>query len=288
MTSRPILVSVNHAKAALPRHGIGQADIVYEMLTNGNATRCLAVITDAEAIKIVGSIRSLRYGFVDITRAYDGIVVYAGGSDQVISYLKNSGVSNSNALSTAGAYFRDQSRLEAGYAKEHTLVGMPNLMVELFNKRGIATTVDANRKYGLKFAEDGTPAGGETANKITMSFFTRNKTTTMNYNQSTGEYEYFQYGSTMIDGNTNDVISFRNVFTLYADTHNESVYHVADLLGSGDGYYACGGKIIPIKWHHENPDDPFTYTLADGTPLAQGVGRSFVGIIPTGSAFTYQ
>lgn len=288
MTTRPILISINNAKAAMPLCGLSKADIVYEMLTNQYATRCLAVITDVYNIELIGAIRSLRYGFVDITRSYDGIVVYAGGNTPIIDYLKDSGISHSNALASAGAYFRDQSRLQAGYAKEHTLVGMPNLMVDLFNKKGIATTVPADRNYGLQFAEDGTPASGEPAKRITMSFFTRNKTTTMNYNEATGKYEYFQYGSTMVDGKTDEVISFRNVFTLFADTHSEGVYHVANLLGSGDGYYACGGKIVPIKWHHANPDDPFTYTLTDGTPLVQGVGSSYVGIIPTGSAFVYQ
>lgn len=286
MTTRPVFVVINNAKSALPLCGVGQADVVYEMLTNGYATRCLAVVTDVNAIKLVGAIRSLRYGFVDLTQAYDGIVVHAGGSWQVIDYLKASGVTSVDALSNSSAFFRDQSRLQAGYAKEHTLVGIPSVMADYFNKRGITTTMDANRNYGLRFAEDGTPADGVTANQIAMSFFTGNKTTTMNYNPGTGKYEYFQYGSTMVDGNTNETISFTNVFTLFADTHSESVFHVADLLGSGDGYYACGGKLVAIKWHHENPNDPFTYTLADGTPLVQGIGTSYIGIIPTGSAFS--
>ena len=135
MTQRPILISINNAKAALPLCGISRADIVYEMLTNQYATRCLALITDTDNIELIGAIRSLRYGFVDITRSYGGIVVYAGGNTPIINYLKASGISHSNALASTGAYFRDQSRLQAGYAKEHTLVGMPNLMVDLFNKR---------------------------------------------------------------------------------------------------------------------------------------------------------
>ena len=60
-------------------------------------------------------------------------------------------------------------------------------------------------------------------------------------------------------------------------------YQFAELLGSGSGYYACGGKLIKILWHHENAEDPITYTLEDGTPLVQKIGRSYVAIVPTGS-----
>lgn len=288
MTARPFLVTINNARAALPLLGVGDADIVYEMLTNGYSTRLLAVLTDVSDIELIGAIRSLRYGFVDIARSMDGIVVHAGGNTPIIDYLKQSGVTNSNALNSGGGYFRDQNRLNAGYAKEHTLVAIPSVMVNYVQSRGIPVTTDGTRDYGMRFTKDGTPEGGATANVIAMSFFTGNKTTTMNYNASTGLYEFSQYGSTMVDGNTDKVISFRNVFTLYADTVNQDVYHVADLVGTGNGYYACGGKLVPIIWHHENPDAAFTYTLQDGTPLEQGVGTSYIGIIPTGSAFYYQ
>lgn len=288
MTARPFLVAINNARAALPLLGVGDADIVYEMLTNGYSTRLLAVLTDVQDIQLIGAIRSLRYGFVDVARSMDGVVVHAGGSGQVINYLKQSGVTNSNALSSGGGYFRDQNRLNSGYAKEHTLVAIPSVMVNFVQSRGVTVTTDGTRDYGMRFTKDGTPAGGATANVIAMSFFTGNKTTTMNYDAASGRYIFSQYGSVMVDGNTDKPISFRNVFTLYADTVNQSVYHVADLVGSGNGYYACGGKLVPIIWHHEDPDAPFTYTLQDGTPLEQGVGNSYIGIIPTGSAFYYQ
>ena len=54
-------------------------------------------------------------------------------------------------------------------------------------------------------------------------------------------------------------------------------------MGSGDGYYACGGKIIPMKWHHENATDPFTFTLENGDVLVQGVGNSYIGVVPMSS-----
>jgi len=288
-TARPFFISINNNKNAMPFCGLNDADIVFEMLVNSRSTRCLALVTDVNAIERIGAIRSLRYNFIDIAQAYDGIVVYASGSELVLADLKESGINHINALNNGhgGAFYREQGRLDSGYAKEHTLFTIPSLMAQYAQKLGYTTEVQGQKDYGFRFTQDGTPTNGEIADTITMSFFTGNKKTVMKYDPATQRYQYHQYGSDQLDGNTNEPLTFRNVFTLFAVNHDEDGYHIADLSGSGDGYYACGGKIVPIKWYHEADDAPFTFTLADGTPLEQGIGNSYVGIIPTGSAFSY-
>lgn len=290
INARPFLISINNSRNAMPLCGLNDADIVFEMLVNERSTRCLALVTDVNAIERIGSIRSMRFNFIDITKAYGGIAIYASGSKTVLAELNASGIDHISALSgnNGGAFYREQGRLDAGYAREHTLFAIPSLMAQLAQKRGYSVTTEEYVDYGLRFTEDGTPEDGETANTITMSFFTGNKQTTMKYNAETGRYQLHQYGADQIDGNTeNEPLAFKNVFTLFAVNEDVGTYHVAQLLGSGDGYYATGGKIIPIKWHHEVETEPFTFTLADGTPLVQSVGNSYVGIIPTGSAFSY-
>ena len=76
-TARPFLISINNNKNALPFCGIYGADMVFEMLANSYSTRCLALVTDVNGIERVGAIRSLRFNFIDIAQAYDGVVVYA-------------------------------------------------------------------------------------------------------------------------------------------------------------------------------------------------------------------
>ena len=52
-------------------------------------------------------------------------------------------------------------------------------------------------------------------------------------------------------------------------------------LDSGSGYFACGGKIIPITWEKGGHYDQLRYYTSDGKPLTLGVGKSFVCIIPS-------
>ena len=56
----------------------------------------------------------------------------------------------------------------------------------------------------------------------------------------------------------------------------------------GDGYYACNGKIIPIRWSRGGYRDPFVYTLADGTALELNVGNSYIAIVPLNSPVDYE
>ena len=60
------------------------------------------------------------------------------------------------------------------------------------------------------------------------------------------------------------------------------------LEGSGEGYYANGGQLIPITWHRETTQDTFTFTMEDGTVLKQGVGNSYVALVPVASEISWK
>ena len=60
------------------------------------------------------------------------------------------------------------------------------------------------------------------------------------------------------------------------------------MTGSGKGTFFCGGKAVEIQWSKADRSSPFTYSLADGTPLLLGQGKSYVCIIsPKSSTLTY-
>ena len=58
-----------------------------------------------------------------------------------------------------------------------------------------------------------------------------------------------------------------------------------DLTG-GEGWFACGGKAIPITWGSDSADSPLWFQTADGEPLVLGRGNSYIAITQTGSAIT--
>ena len=132
---------------------------------------------------------------------------------------------------------------------------------------------------------------GDNASTVTVTF-PANKTTTMTYNAETGLYEASQYKKDHIDENTGEVMSYRNLLVIQTkhwkkhDGYYSRSYY--DLIGEGNGYFACDGKIVPIKWSRSDVTKPFSYTLEDGTPITYGVGTTYVGIISTKSSVTFE
>ncbi len=295
MDSRVFAVTINNVPGAMPMCGVSKADLFFEMFINDYATRGLALFADIREVSSVGSVRSHRFNFTELAQTYDAIVVHAGGSDAVIAHANAAGIDRLSAESEKGNYFfRDQGRIGAGYAWEHTLfIRGAETMAHAENK-GMRVTRDPDRDFGLRFAEDGTPADGETANVIDIRLIHKNvpKKTKMTYIPDTGLYQFNQFSSDMWDNSENQSICFKNVIVMMCTVNNEihgsTTYHVAQLVGSGDGWFACGGKIIPIKWSHESLDAPIVFTHTDGTPLELGIGNSYIAIAPLESTVEYE
>ena len=290
MDSRSFAVTINNIPGAMPMYGVSKADLFFEMFVNGYCTRGLAMFADIREVSAVGSIRSLRYNFTDLCQTYDAIVAHASGSNQVMADLRASGVPNINVEGEgSGYYFRDQNRLNAGYAWEHCLFAKGQEIRDYAESKGLRVTRDENADYGLRFAQDGTPEG-ETAEKVTihMKHDGATKTTVMVYSHDEGSYQFQQYGKAVYDDAEKQYIYFENVIVMLCKVRNEDVYHVAELVGSGEGYFACGGKIIPIRWTHESMDVPILFTLTDGTPLQLGVGSSYIAIAPLASVVEFE
>ena len=150
-------------------------------------------------------------------------------------------------------------------------------------------TQDPEKDYRLTFVEDGTPAAGEVAETITVTFSYggSRKDSTMIYDESLGKYVYHQYGKMMTDGMTNAPEAFENVVILMTNIGKNGIYHVADFVAGGDGYFACGGQLVAMKWYCDSEDSPFYVTTVDGEPLAFGVGNSYFAIAPIDSPVVY-
>ncbi len=282
---RVFAVTINNVSVALPHRGVADADVYFELLVNDYCTRGLALFSDVSKISDVGSIRSTRYNFTDIAQSFDAVLVHANCSDVVRQDMNASGIDEFSADSEVG--YRDSDRRASGYSYEHTLFVTGESMLNHANESGIRLTTE--KEYGFKFATEGTPVNGEDAAEIEICFTLSGQTkkTVMKYDATTDLYVYNQYGKEMADDKTGEKEGFKNVFVIHAPTENQGVYHVANLIGSGDGYFACGGKIIPMKWIHAAETDSFTFTLTDGTPLYQEAGSSYIAIAPTGSAVNY-
>ena len=290
-TGRPVTITINNLVDAMPQHGISNADFLYEVETEGGITRCLAVLTDLEPIEKLGPVRSDRTYFNNITLSYDGIIAHCGASSyaEIPSYdatgTKIENWQHIDAMSSEG-FYRDKDRLKSGYATEHTLFTTGENLLKAIDKAGYPMSYDTSPAYGLAFDEDA-KVQGEPANTVEIAF-RGTKKTTMTYDAGSGLYQAAQYGKDWIDANGEEKpISFRNVLVLKAKQFNPDNYHsMYDLQGTGDGYLAMGGQIVPIKWSHEDVYGPFHYTFEDGKPVTLGVGKTYAAVVASSGKVT--
>ena len=293
-TGRIFAVTISNIRDALPHYGTMEADILMEMWVNGSIIRDLALYTDVSKAEAIGSVRSDRLMFNQIVKMYDAVLADAAGSDQVLNDARNTGV-NRMTIDTGDSTdysYRAKDRVftfkpESKY--EHTLFAKGAGLLDFAQKKGFSVTQPSDKDYNLHFTEDGTPEG-ETANSVNVTFTYRNnkKDTTMVYDESLGKYVYNQYGKAMVVGDTEDPECFTNVIIMLADITRGDVYYTANFTNGGTGYYANGGKIIPITWGCDGEESPFWFKTVDGADLELGVGNTYMAIAPQDSPVTYE
>lgn len=288
-TGRLVSFSINNADHAMPQHSVSQADVVYEICVEGGVTRCLAIFSDFEDVGRIGSLRSARTYFVSLSRAYNAVFCHSGASVFAADLLNATGWNHIN--DEHGAYYRDPDRKGAGYLHEDTQFTTGEKISACLEKN-YDMTAPADADYGFHFVDE-QDLKGEKAESIQVNFGPKGyvKTTKFTYNSETNTYAAYQHGADYVDGNTDEVLNFTNILVLQAvRTHSGAsagnVFH--QLTGENTGYYACGGKIVPIKWSRAGEDDNFTYTLEDGTPLTMLPGTTYIGVVPATSPVNYK
>lgn len=286
---RPYAVMLNNIKVALPQCGISKADILYEALAEGNITRFEAIFSSLDGVGNIGSMRSSRPYYIELALSYDAIYVHAGGSEQAYSDISSKGVNNIDGV--RGAYsgeifYRDPNRMK--YGSEHSLFTKSDKIIEFTSKLGYESKHDGVFDYGLSFSE-APYMGAAPAPAVTVNVsFEGIKDTSFTYHTDSALYTGVEYGSDLIDGTTSEAVKFKNLLVLYADTKIIDDYgrRSVDLDGTGTGHFICNGVTVPIKWSHSGTGSAFKYTLADGTPLELGIGKSYIAIVSTDSVIT--
>lgn len=288
-TGRVYAATVSNLRENMPHVGINHADVVMEMYVNmNNVVRCLALFTDIEAVDAIGSIRSTRPIFNDIAQHYDLVLAHAGGSDTALEDADNRGIDHFNIdsweVAQQGTSYRDTVYKRS---LENSLFGVGSGIRSYAENTGV--TMELERDYGFRFAEEGTPADGEDADiiSLTMVYRQARKDTSFVYDRQMDKYIWNQYGKEMRDQITDELEGFTNVIVMVADITHNGIYHGTDFTAGGMGYYANGGKLIPIVWACDDEDSAFRFMTTDAEPLKMGVGNTYITIVTPDSPVSW-
>lgn len=297
--NRPVAIMLNNLKAALPQCGISQADLIYEAPAEGGITRMMAVFQSLDNVQALGSVRSARPYYVELALGLDAIFIHAGGSDDAYASIKNNSAFNIDGVNGpygGTMFYRDAQRKKtAGF--EHSLFTSGERIQTLLagSLAKMRQTHKEDYALPLTFAQDATPVDGQPANTLSVKY-SYYKTGLFTYDPDSATYLVSQTvdkkDGPYVDGNNDRQMTVTNVLVLHTDVStikgDTAGRQTVRLTGSGSGYFACGGKYIPISWEKQSASAPFRFTDSNGQELTLGVGKSYINIVSNGASVVFQ
>ncbi len=286
LNNRPYAFMLNNLKKALPMSGVSKADVIYEALAEGGITRLLGVYQDISALGDIGTIRSTRTYYLELALGHDALLVHSGASyiayGEISSWKMDTlDYGRNSKLNTA--FWRNSARVKK-VGSEHSVYTNGEKLLGAMENLDVRKGHGEGYDLGWQFADDGKPAGGKSADKVTASFQS-GKNTVFTYDAETKLYAVEEYGAAFMDEAQDRQIAVTNVLVLHTDIApipKDSAGRITTrLTGEGVGEFACGGAYAPIRWSKKWRDDPFVFTFENASPLVFGRGQTYICIVPT-------
>jgi hypothetical protein len=291
---RPLVVKISNSPPLVrPQAGIGEADLVFEHVAEGDVTRFTAVFW-SHAPERIGSVRSARLIDLDLVPMLGGLLAYSGASDGVQAAIKASDFAARAFLGVAVGdpiFYRDP----AGQAP-HNLFLNPAELSLLADLRGV-NTADAGAQRGFRFGPMPAYQAGASHPGTTITIDYGPTVAEWRYDPARGRYaRWTEDGAGGLaphaDANTGEQVSTPNVILLYArHTHDRNIpetewqgvkYYAirVNLRDHGPATICREGRCISGQWVRSAASDLFSFrTIHDQQPLLLAAGTTWFQVV---------
>lgn len=282
---RPIAVMVDNEKTALPHYGLTEADVVYEIMNstlNGRITRFMAIVKDWGKIEQFGSIRSTRSTNIMLAAEWNAVLCHDGGPFYVDEWLAKNYSAN-----FSGGF----SRVNNGKAREFTEYICAGDLDKKFSSSKYTTEYNdyyPGQHYFFSNSEIDLSTVGDAIDCTEIELPFPHNSSTLKYNESTGTYDYYEYGQAHTDPqHGNAQLTFKNLLiqdTTFAqlDAGGYLIYNAID--NGRDAYYITNGKAIEVTWIKAGDTDPTIYlNKQTGEQIELNTGKTYVALVPSDS-----
>ncbi|MCA0970617.1 DUF3048 domain-containing protein [Halobacillus litoralis] len=267
---RVLSVMVNNHTKARPQSGLSQADVVYEVLAEGQITRFLALY-HSDIPEKIGPVRSARPYYFELAGGYDALYTYHGASTAINRQVAGSGIDylDGAAYDNNGWLFeRDPNR----YAP-HDSYFLTDGTGQAVEQRGYEA---AKEIPALPFAEDVQPAG-TAADRVKVTYYNR-EIVSYDYDENSEQYLRSSDGEPTVDRANDERVALDNVFIVRTghSVIDNAGRRAVDLESGGEAYLLQKGTIQEIQWKSV---DGRILPYKDGQPLSFVKGQTWVNMI---------
>ncbi|WP_163528690.1 DUF3048 domain-containing protein [Halobacillus ihumii] len=271
VNQRVLSVMVNNHTDARPQTGLSQADIVFEVLAEGQITRFLALF-QSKIPDVIGPVRSARPYYFKLAAGYDALYVYHGAASFINEMVHASGVDFANGAlyDNDGKLFKRSTDREA----PHNSYLLTSGVADLLANKGYETTKEVKP---LPFAEEPSSKGND-AKQVSVVYDER-ETVTYTYDAASEQYKRSSDGEPTVEKETGNRITVDNIFIVKTEHRvvDDAGRREIDLTSGGEGYLVQKGQIIAVKWKNRNGR---ILPYKDGEPVSFVPGQTWVNIVP--------
>ncbi|WP_327987897.1 DUF3048 domain-containing protein [Geobacillus thermodenitrificans] len=267
---RVVSVMINNHPKARPQSGLHQADIVYEVLAEGDITRFLALY-QSELPERVGPVRSAREYYIDLSDGYHALYVCHGWSPEAKARLEQGNTDYLNGLFYDGTLFQ---RVSFRKAPHNSYITFANIEKGA-EQNGYVWTDDIDP---LLFRDD--EPSGEQVETVRITYSHR-AYAQVEYRYAPEQKGYYRYsgGEQTVDYDTHEPVVVQNVMIIAARHQVIDSYGRRDIdfTSGGQGYLLQNGVMQPIEWKNV---DGWLLPYRDGVPVGFVPGKTWINIVP--------
>jgi hypothetical protein len=281
-THRPFMVMVNNAPQARPQSGLSYADVLFEILAEGEITRLVAVYQSKHWDGPIGPVRSIRPYYINLGKMMDAVPVHAGGSPDAYTELSAQKLEHMDEITNAGPFFwRDANRK----APHNLYTSLDNLETGV-RKMGIRELSQNLQAQATFMAETTAEAHENRLTRINVTFLLNNYVVSYQYDPESRLYKRFINDSPHLDISNNVQLTAANVVVIEAEhiILDDEGRRDVGLVGSGKGYLFQRDKVQPVRWERSVEQDRF-HLFQENRELGLYPGTTHVLVVPNKPTF---
>ncbi|SER64019.1 Protein of unknown function [Gracilibacillus ureilyticus] len=269
LTNRMVAVMVNNHPSARPQTSLSKADIVFEILAEGNITRFMALY-HSEIPDKVGPVRSARPYYFNLADDYGAMYVYHGAIYFIEDMIKTGAADGLN-----GMYY-DNDKVLFERSSDRVAPHNSYAYFDGIYQRAEENGYETEQTYeSLLFSDE--EVDGNKAEDIQFSY--GNYTVRYVYDENADQYVRYSDGEQTVEYSENTPIEISNVLIL--ETAHQVVDDVGrreiDMESGGDALLLQKGKVQNVQW--ERIDGRIIPTI-DGEVVPLVPGKTWVNVIP--------
>lgn len=276
VSNRAVAVMINNHQKARPHSGLSKADIVFEILSEGDITRFLALF-QSEQPEVVGSVRSAREYYFELANGYDAIYVYHGAAKFVNEMIRSQGIEylDGAVYDNDGYLFKRESFRRA----PHNSYLLFDNVYDAASSKGY--DIEFNYKPLLFTEEDDPINDGESANHIQINYASNgSELVEYDYDESSETYIRMQNNEQTVELNSEEPISVSNLFIIETthEVFDSEGRRKVDIDSGGTALIFQKGKLQRIEWKNESGR---IVPVKDGEIIGFVPGKTWINFVPT-------